>query len=342
MRIQCRRASVPLRAARNGLLAALLGLACGFTSAARAQSPSLAELLSGVVHMKTFINPDGRTAQTLGREREGSALVIDSNGLMLTIGYLMVEAHSAEVTTNDGQEVGANVVGYDHQTGFGLLQAVAPLKVHPLVFGRSAELKERDAVVVAAAGGADNAEPAVVVSKREFAGNWEYLLDQAIFTAPPHPAWSGAALLNHEGKLVGVGSLIVGDASGRGERMPGNMFVPTDLLPPILADLMVGGRTAGPGRPWLGLQADEMHGHLFVSGVTSEGPADRAGLKRGDVILGVNGEPVNHLPDFYRKLYAQGDAGTVIPLDVLKDSEKQRVEVKSITRLDHLRLKSSF
>src|SRR5580692_9214189 len=344
MRIQDRRRSIPVRGLRNGLLVGLLALAGATVAAsvARAQSPALEELLSGVVHMKTFINPDGRTAQTLGREREGSAIVIDSNGLILTIGYLMVEAHSAEVTTNDGQEVGANVVGYDHQTGFGLLQAVAPLKVHPLVFGKSADLKERDAVVVAAGGGADNAEPATVVSKREFAGNWEYLLDQAIFTAPPHPAWSGAALLNHEGKLVGVGSLIVGDASGRGERMPGNMFVPTDLLPPILADLMVGGRTAGPGRPWLGLQADEMHGHLFVSGVTSEGPADRAGLKRGDVILGVNGEPVNHLPDFYRKLYSQGDAGTVIPLDVIKDNEKQRVEIKSINRLDHLRLKSSF
>jgi serine protease Do len=342
MRIQCRRTSVPVRGLRVGLLAGLLMLGCVLTSAARAQSPALADLLSGVVHMKTFINPDGRTAKTLGREREGSAIVIDSNGLMLTIGYLMVEAHAAEVTTNDGREIDANIVGYDHQTGFGLIQAVAPLKVQPLVFGKSAELKERDAVVVAGFGGPANAEPAVVVSKREFAGNWEYLLDQAIFTAPPYPAWSGAALLNHEGKLVGVGSLIVGDATGRGGRVQGNMFVPTDLLPPILADLIVSGRAAGPGRPWLGLQADEMRGHLFVSGVTSDGPADHAGLKRGDVILGVNGEPVNHLPDFYRKLYAAGDAGTAIPLDVIKDNEKQRIEVKSINRLDHLRLKSSF
>ena len=142
--------------------------------------------------------------------------MIDSNGLILTIGYLMVEAHSAEVMTNDGHDVPANIVGYDHQTGFGLLRAIAPLKVQPLAFGKSAELKERDAVVVAGFGGPDNAAPAVVVSKREFAGNWEYLLDQAIFTAPPHPAWSGAALLNHEGKLVGVGSLIVGDADRQG------------------------------------------------------------------------------------------------------------------------------
>jgi S1-C subfamily serine protease len=338
MRIQCR------RGLRNGLLVALLALATAAVtgSVARAQSPALAELLSGVVHMKTFINPDGRTAQSLGREREGSAIVIDSNGLILTIGYLMVEAHSAEVVTNDGQDVPANVVGYDFQTGLGLLQATLPLKVQPLAFGKSAELKERDAVVVAGFGGPDNAVPAVVVGKREFAGNWEYLLDEAIFTAPPHAAWSGAALLNHEGKLVGVGSLFVSDVTGKGDRTPGNVFVPTDLLPPILADLIVSGRTAGAGRPWLGITTDETHGHLLVSAVTRDGPAERAGLQRGDMILGVNGAPVNHLPDFYRRLYAQGDAGTVIPLDVLKDGGKRRIEVKSINRLDFLRLKSSF
>jgi S1-C subfamily serine protease len=134
----------------------------------------------------------------------------------------------------------------------------------------------------------------------------------------------------------------VGDAAGKGEHMPGNMFVPIDLLPPILADLIANGRTAGAGRPWLGVTTDEMRGHLIVSNVTHEGPADRAGIKRGDLILGVNGEPVNHLGDFYRKLYAQGAAGTVIPLDVLKDEGKQRVEIKSANRLDYLRLKSSF
>jgi len=340
MRIQSRWQPSATGGLCGAVLVALFALT--MAPAARAQSQALTELLSGVVHMKTFINPDGRTTQNLGREREGSGVVIDSNGLILTIGYLMVEAHSAEVMTNDGQDVPANIVGYDHQTGFGLLQAIAPLKVQPLAFGKSAELKERDAVVVAAYGGAENAAPAVVVAKREFAGSWEYLLDQAIFTSPPHSAWSGAALLNHEGKLVGIGSLILADVTGKGDRMAGNMFVPTDLLPPILADLMVSGRTAGAGRPWLGVNTDEMHGHLMISNVTPGGPAEHAGLKRGDIILGVNGEPVTHLPEFYRKLYAQGDAGTVIPLDIFKDNEKHRIEIKSINRLDHLRLKSSF
>src|SRR6202163_857952 len=181
MRIQSRQRSILVRVCRNGLLVVLLTFAAASVtaSAARAQSPALAGLLSGIVHMKTFINPDGRTAQTLGREREGSAIVIDTNGLILTIGYLMVEAHAAQVVTNDGRDVPANIVGYDHQTGFGLVQAIAPLKVQPLAFGKSAELKERDPVVVAGFGGPDNAAPAVVVAKREFAGSWEYLLDEA-------------------------------------------------------------------------------------------------------------------------------------------------------------------
>ena len=342
MRIRSR-GSVPVRGLHGGLMAALLLLATA--GAASAQSRALTELLSGVVQLKTFINPDGRTTKTMGREREGSAIVIDGNGLILTIGYLMVEAHSAEVVTNDGQDVPANIVGYDFQSGLGLLQAIAPLKVQPLAFGKSTELKERDAVVVAGFGGPQNAAPAVVVSKREFAGNWEYLLDQAIFTAPPQAAWSGAALLNREGKLVGVGSLIVSDknASGKADRTPGNVFVPTDLLAPILADLIANGRTAGTGRPWLGITTDETHGHLFISAVTHDGPAERAGIKPGDMVLGVNGAPVNHLPDLYREYLCAGRRRrAVIALDMLKDNEKRRIEVKSINRLDFLKLKSSF
>jgi serine protease Do len=341
MRTECQHAISRLSRALCVVTAAAV-LSLGATFTASAQSPALTELLAGVVHLKTVINPDGRTVKNLGREREGSAVVIDGQGLILTIGYLMTEAYSAEVRTNDGQDVPADVLGYDQETGFGVLKAAMPLKVHPVALGKSAELKERDPVVVAPFGGPDSAMPARVVSRREFAGNWEYLLNDAIFTAPPHPTWSGAALLNHEGKLVGIGSLVVGDASGKGDHMPGNMFVPTDLLQPILGDLLVNGRPTGPGRPWIGVNTDELRGHLMVTSVTPEGPADKAGLKRGDMILGVNGEPVTHLGEFYRRLYAQGDAGTVIPLDVIKGNERQRIEIKSINRLDHLRLKSSF
>jgi S1-C subfamily serine protease len=311
-------------------------------STAAAQNAWIEELAAAVVRIKTHINPEGRTIEGLGREREGSGVLIDSDGLVLTIGYLMVEAYAAEVVTNDGRTVPASVVGYDHESGFGLLRTLEPLRLKPMPLGKSSEVKERDPVLVASFGGGGMVAPAYVVAKREFAGSWEYMLDDALFTSPPHPAWSGAALIDRAGKLVGIGSLIVGDAVGGGEKTPGNMFVPIDRLPPILADLIASGRIPGPGRPWLGLNAEELRGRLFVSRVTPGGPADKAGVKRGDVIVGVKGEPPKNLADFYRKVWAQGDAGVNVPLEVLQDSAVRRVEIKSINRLDHLKLKSSF
>jgi S1-C subfamily serine protease len=311
-------------------------------SAAAAQTAGIEELVSAVVRINTHITPEGRTVQGLGREREGSGILIDGDGLVLTIGYLMVEAYAAEVVDNNGRTVPANVVGYDHESGFGLLRTIEPLKLKPMPLGKSAEIREGDPVLIASFGGRGMVAGAYVVAKREFAGSWEYLLDEALFTAPPHPAWSGAALISREGKLVGVGSLIVGDAGGGSDKAPGNMFVPIDRLSPILADLIASGRTLGSARPWLGINTDEMRGRLFVSRVTPASPAERAGIKRGDVIVGVKGEQPKNLADFYRKVWAQGSAGDTVALDVLQDSEVRRIEVKSMNRLDHLKLKSTF
>ena len=309
---------------------------------AGAQATTLDDMVAAVVRIKTFINPDGNSVSNLGREREGSGIVIDENGLVLTIGYLMVEAHAAELITNAGRTVPASIVGYDHETGFGLLRAIEPLKIKPLPFGKSADVKEQDPELVASFGGADMVLPVHVVSRREFAGSWEYLVDSAIYTSPPHPAWSGAALINREGKLVGVGSLIVGDAGGEQKQTAGNMFVPIDMLLPVMADLLANGRISGPGRPWLGVNAQELHGSLLVGRVTPGSPAEKSGLRRGDVIVGIDGERTRTLGDFYRRLWASGAAGVAVPLDVLSGSERRRVEVQSINRLDSLKLKSTF
>jgi S1-C subfamily serine protease len=306
-----------------------------------AHAVTLDELVAAVVQIKTVINSDGTSIKNLGREREGSGIVIDESGLVLTIGYLMVEAQSAEVITNAGRALPATVVGYDHETGFGLLRTLEPPKIKPLALGRSADLKAQDPALVASYGGADAVLPVHVASRREFTGSWEYLVENAIFTSPPHPAWSGAALIDRQGRLVGLGSLIVGDASG-GEPSPGNMFVPIDLLPPILGDLLAKGRIAGAGRPWLGLNAQEMHGQLLVGRVAPESPAHAAGLERGDIIVGVNGEKTATLSELYRKMWALGAAGVTVPLDVKSGDDMRRVEVKSVNRLDTLKLGSTY
>lgn len=308
----------------------------------KADLPKLDELLSGVVRVKTVINPEGRTVENLGRERRGSGVVIDSSGLVVTIGYLMVEAISAEVTTQDNRTVSAEVLGYDHDTGFGLLKATQPLKVRPFEIGKSADLKEKDPVLAASHGGLNGVAPALVAARREFAGSWEYLIDGAIFTAPPHTDWSGAALIDKAGKLVGVGSLIVGDVTGAGKNAPGNMYVPVDLLTPVLADLISGSNGQGKSKPWIGLSTEEVRGRLFVARTTPGAPAEKAGLKKGDIIIGVAGSPATSLSDFYRKLWKQGEAGAVVTLDVLGDDGIRHIDIKSINRNDHLKLKRTF
>lgn len=324
------------------LLAACLALPLACATTAQAQAPQIADFVAPVVRVKTFINPDGRTLSNLGREREGSGIVIDDSGLILTIGYLIVEAYATEVTNNDGHAVPANVVAYDHETGFGLLRATAPLNVRPMALGKSGGLKAGDPVIVASFGGPERATPALVADRREFAGSWEYLLEDAIFTSPPHPLWGGAALIDSEGKLVGVGSLLVADAGGKAEGAPGNMFVPIDTLTPVFADLMASGRPQGRAHPWLGLNTEETGGKLVVNRVTPNGPADKAGLKHGDIIVGVKGNAAKTLADFYRKVWALGGVGTIVPLDVSRSGETWQAEVKSANRRDHLRLKSTF
>lgn len=327
---------------RGALALVALLLAVAGPSPASAQGSSLEEIVSAIVRVKTFINPDGRSVSNLGREREGSAVVLDENGLVLTIGYLMVEAHAAEIVTNSGRTVPASVVGYDHETGFGLLRAIEPLKLKPLPMGKSADLKEKDRALVVSFGGAAAVLPVNVVSRRVFAGSWEYLVPDAIYTSPPHPAWSGAALVSRDAKLVGIGSLIVGDATGASDNVPGNMFVPIDLLLPIFGDLLANGRISGPGKPWLGVNANEIGGRLLVSRVTPESPAEKAGIKRGDVVIGIGGDTTKTLPEFYRKLWSQGDAGVTIPLDVQQSGSTKRIDIPSVNRLDHLKLKSTF
>ena len=311
------------------------------TTPLSAQPRDLEELLAAVVRVKTFIEPDGRTVETLGQKREGSGVLIDNEGLVLTIGYLMVEARVAEIGLQDGRTVPATVVGYDHETGFGLLRAMVPPKVSPLELGNSVELKVGDPVLVANSGGAATAAPARVSARREFAGSWEYLLDDAIFTVPPHPDWSGAALISREGKLVGIGSLVVNDAR-TDDKGPSNMFVPVERLGAVLGDLLAEGRSSKAGRPWLGRTTNEVDGELVIARVVPGSPAERAGVQAGDVVVGVDGERPTDLADFYRKVWALGPASVVVPLDLARDRAMHHVEIRSINRLEHLKLKASL
>jgi S1-C subfamily serine protease len=298
-----------------------------------------ARRLEAVVRVHTEIPAEARTAAFLGTKRDGSGVVIDDAGLVVTIGYLVTEAMAAEVTTGSGKVSRADIVGFDIDSGLGLLRAADPLEVKPMPIGTAKDLAEKTPVIVAGYGGVEAAQPAVVVSRRTFAGYWEYLLEDAVFTAPPYAAWSGAALMAPDGKLAGIGSLIVGDADGG---FPGNMFVPIDRLPPVMGDLIALGRPSSTPRPWLGANLQDFDGKLVVRRVAPEGPADTAGVRRGDRVTAIDGSPVHDLAEFYRALWGRGDAGIKVKLTVMRQGEERRIEVKTIDRYRYLKLDTTY
>ena len=300
-------------------------------------------LFGSVVKVQTRAAANARSASSLGAEREGTGVVIDNDGLVLTIGYLLVEVDQVTLTDSKGKTFPAKIVGYDHPTGFGLVRSLTPLHIAPVAIGDAGAVKERTPVMVVSYGGRDEATLAFVVSRRTFSGNWEYAIDQAIFTSPPSLKWSGAALVDSDGKLLGIGSLILREAVSTSDgAIPGNMFVPIDLLKPILDDLVKVGHRAGPPRPWLGVNADELQGRLVVARVSPGGPAEKAGIAAGDIILAVDGTGVHSQTEFYEKVWRYGAAGAEIPLRVLHDIEVLDVKVHSIDRMDYFSARTTY
>lgn len=290
--------------------------------------------LESIVGLKADIRSDARTRPTLGREREGTAIVIDDTGLVLTIGFLILEAESVDVETRTGQLLPATILAYHSETGLGLLRVNGKMDAVAANIGNSASLGAGDRLVVGAFGGKEAVQQVIITERRTFTGSWEYLLEKAIFTAPGHPQVAGAGLFDSAGDLVGIGYLTVAQQFGGGRVMPGNMFVPIEALTPVFADLIATGRSAGPPRPWLGLYLDEDRGRLFVERTAGGGPADEAGIRDNDLILGINGEPTSTREEFYRALWSSGAAGQAVTVHVLHGMEVRQVTMDSIDRYE--------
>jgi S1-C subfamily serine protease len=292
----------------------------------------LEHVFGAMVGLRSIIPADAFTAETLGTERAGHGVFIRDNGLVLTIGYLITEAETIWLTLADGRSVPGHVLGYDQETGFGLVQALAKLDVPALDIGESSAASIGERVVVAGAGGRPRSVAARFVAKQEFAGYWEYVLDEAIFTAPAHPNWGGTALIGPEGDLLGIGSLQLQHVVDKGQPQNINMIVPIDLLKPILDDLLKTGRRSGPPRPWLGLYATEVESRLVVVGLADRGPAKKADLRNGDIVLSVAGKEVRDLAGLFRRIWAQGQAGVDVPLTIYRDGSTMDVRIKSSER----------
>ncbi len=292
--------------------------------------------LDAVVTVRAEIPDDAFTASILGTERVGNGVVIREDGLVLTIGYLITEAETVWLTTNHGNVVSGYPLAYDQATGLGLVQPLGKLDVPMFTRGTAASCEPGDDVIVIGQGGRAHALKAKLIDKREFAGYWEYVLDEALFTAPAHPQWGGAALVGQNGRLLGIGSLLVQEAIN-GQTVQGNMMVPIDLLDPILNDMLTTGRSRSQPRPWLGMYTTESGKNLVVGGLAEGGPAAKAGIKQGDLVMEVAGTRITTLAGLFRTAWRLGPAGTIIPLTVAREGDVLRFEIHSADRSDFLK-----
>jgi S1-C subfamily serine protease len=297
----------------------------------------LERALRSVVNLKTYIPADAFTAGTLGTERAGSGVVINDTGLIATIGYLVTEAETIWITSANGNAVAGHALAYDQGSGFGLVQALGRLDLPKLEMGDSDRLKVGDQVVFAAGGGRHHAVETRVVGRQEFAGYWEYVLDDAIFTAPAHPFWGGGGLIGDDGKLLGIGSLILQQGDRKGRRLDMNMIVPIGYLTPIMQDLLTYGRVNTPSRPWLGMYATEGDEAIVVGGLADNGPAEQAGVHTGDRILSVNDEEITELAGLWRRVWASGSAGADVRLQLQRDTARLALTVRSADRTKFLK-----
>ena len=293
--------------------------------------------LTAVVGLRSIVPADAFTADTLGTERLGHGVIIGKDGVVLTIGYLITEAETVWLKLADGRSVQGHVIGYDQESGLGLVQALARLDGTFLPLGDSSSVTIGTDVVIGGTGGRHNSVAAKVVAKQEFAGYWEYVLDQAIFTAPSHPHWGGTAMIGPRGELLGIGSLQVQQMRSDGNAEDINMIVPINLLKPVLEDLMKAGRPMRPSRPWLGVYATEVGNRIAIAGISDRGPAKTADLKPGDVVLQVGGAEVRNLASFFRKVWSLGEAGVDVPMVVNRKGRTLEVSVQSGDRRKFLK-----
>ncbi len=296
----------------------------------------LAASLNAVMTLSARVPDDAYTAQTLGIRRLGNGIVISEDGLVLTIGYLITEADQVTLTSNDGRQTAAHVLGYDQVTGLGLLHALEPLDLPVLSIGDSRSLEAGDPVILAGGGGQAHAVQGRLLVRAPFAGYWEYNLEEALYTGPGHPHWSGAALIGPSGDLVGVGSLQMTQELATGEESLINMCVPAELLRPILDDL-ASGRAPYPPRPWLGVFSQDARGKVVVADFAADGPAARAEVRRGDAILAVGGHSVSSLAEFYTRLWSLGPAGVIAPLRLQRERDVFDIEVRTVDRASKLK-----
>ena len=301
----------------------------------------LQRVLQSVVTVQSRSDAQANTSRTLGQRREGSGVVIGPD-LVLTIGYLLLEAETVDLIDHQGRRIPGQVRAVDNLSGLGLIRALVPLRLQAVPLGDSDTLSTPGQLWTL---GQNETAPTALelVSRKVFAGSWEYLLDAPLMTLPAVNNWSGSGLFDAQGQLVGIGSLLVQDVFGDQVPLPGNLFVPVNLLKDPLPDLLRSGKRSGPATPWLGISSQRLpSGGLGVLRVSPDSPAALAGIKVADTLLALQGQTLQDLPDFYRRLRALGPAGTRLSLTVRSEGQIREVELLSTDRAAALKRPSGI
>ena len=318
----------------------VLLLLCASNSYAEITKDKVQRFNESIVSIRSIVPPEARTAASLGVEREGNGVAIDENHI-LTIGYIVLESESIEIGLSDGRSLPAKLVGYDHTSGFGIIKSIVPLAMQPLKLGNSDDINSDEDLLILPSSNRGAGSIVRSVSRRPFAGWWEYFVESPIYTTPPNRFWAGAPILNGNGEILGIGSLFVSE-SVQGISSPGNMSVPINLLKPILGDLLSNGRRKSKIQPYLGISSDDSNDQIIVTRVSKGGPAFRAGIKPQDRIVTVNGSQISNLESFYKKVWKSGEAGVTIELGVLRSGSLITFMVKTVDRLDYFFKPQSF
>lgn len=306
------------------------------TPATTLPSKMVGRVMQSVVAIQARTDDDANSARTLGQRRQGSGVVIGPD-LVLTIGYLLIEAQSVDLIDHQGRRVPAHVKAVDTVSGFGLVRSLVPLRLEPVPLGDSDAVKVPAKVLTLGQGEGELTE-LQVVSRKPFAGNWEYLLESPLMTLPAVNNWSGAGLFDEDGQLIGLGSLLVPDVFGDSKPMPGNLYVPLNELKPQLVELLRNGKRNGPAQSWLGISSQAVRGGgLMVQRVTPESPASQAGIQAGDVLVALQGRAIDNLPDFYRQLWTWGPAGSKLEITVKRLGQEKKIQITTGDRTQSMK-----